>query len=263
MEGKFTSVGCVSLFGCPHSGDVGIFQIVASQEIWHYTSTATKKRPKETTLFKTIYWHQSHSLSTVDLPQHWCGPVPLHSDWWADWARLLTWSPWRRYALASPSATQWWRPLLIANWIISYSGNCRLDEMRTLMDSRRPPWVWPFSALPSSSRHDVNPSMLCERLCSSSWRLSNRAARVRSCAQSDTNKDKMKKHLHSQLCCVLSRMAVAVLCPPLDGRSDHSCSRPARHWWVWSGETLWILDPECTTCTHDQCIDFSVTSFTE
>lgn len=53
------------------------------------------------------------------------------------------------------------------------------------MDSSRPPCACPFSARPSSS--DVNPSMHWECLCRSSWRLSSRAARVRSYTHTHTH----------------------------------------------------------------------------
>lgn len=61
------------------------------------------------------------------------------------------------------------------------AGRIKTDKL-TLMDSSSPPWACPFSARPSSSTPGVSPSMLWERLCSSSWRASSSAARVRSYA---------------------------------------------------------------------------------
>lgn len=112
----------------------------------------------------------------------------------------------------------------------------------TLMDSSSPPWAWPFSARPSSS--DDNPSMLWERRCSSSWRLSSRAARVRSYAHTRTHTHQEMIRLgttgdqargfaerHFSFYFNLMLKAYALMhggIAPLAGRSGHSCTRRAR-----------------------------------
>lgn len=97
----------------------------------------------------------------------------------------------------------------------------------TLMDSSRPPWACPFSARTSSSRPNVSPSMLWERLCSSSLRLSSRAARVRSYNRGPNTEP---CGTPQTLYCSTQRdtLFTRVLLPP-DGRSSHSCSRLAQH----------------------------------
>lgn len=118
------------------------------------------------------------------IPRHWCGPDPPHSDWWAGWLHPETWSPWRHSFPASPSETGGnMHPISIGGEEFT---NAHV-WVHTLMDSSRPPCACPFSARPSSS--DVNPSMLWERLCSSSWRLSSRAARVRSFKHTHTKQE--------------------------------------------------------------------------